>query len=160
LEELAADLEAFFGSARCEFHSIVRNPGSANVFLEKPLHGTPALEVHLWRHHGFDLLLKLLGRQSFLRVPGHQGVQESNEACIGIVRIRIAEHFAEHVENPCAFGVDHDFIRIGRLRRREARAHGDRTDICGSEVGVCWLGDQALAIASQPDEESMIRDFL
>ena len=47
LKELSTNLEAFFSSTRGEFHFVVRNAGSANIFLEKPFHGTAAFEIHL-----------------------------------------------------------------------------------------------------------------
>lgn len=160
LIELAAELKPFLGTACGEGHFVTRNTGAADVLFKEPFHGTAAFQVHSWSHNRFHFVLKLIGGEGFLRVLGDESVKERGEACVGVSRVRLAKHLAEHVKDPGAFGINHNVISFGRFRRSEAGADGDRTNISRSEVGIQGFGKQALAVAGEPSEQSVIGAFL
>src|SRR5246127_5024672 len=156
LTELAANLKALLGVTRSEFHPVVRNAGPADVLFKEPIHRMTTLEGHFGGHHRFDLALKLLCRESLLRVFGDERVEESDEAGIGIFGIRLAEHFMEHVHNPGSLRIDDFLVGIRRLRRVEASAHKKGANIGGGESGGGRFSDQALAVAIEPETKCAI----
>jgi len=93
-------------------------------------------------------------------VFGDQGLQESGEARVGVRSVGLAEHFTEHVKNPGTLGVEKLVVGVGRFRRGEACAHDEGADIGGRKIFVGGFGDEAFAIAIEPEMERLVGIFL
>ena len=92
-----------------EFHAIVRNARAAHPLIEEPFHRAPALEVHAGGHDGFHFALQVTGGESAVSVFCDDRLQESDKSRVGIPGAGLAQHFAEHVDDPSALGVN-DFL--------------------------------------------------
>ena len=160
LAKLAANLKTLFGAAGSEFHLVVRNTGATDVFVEKPFHGTATFEIHLRRHDGLDFTLQLLCGEGLLRVFGYERLQERDETRIGVWRIGLPQHFAEHVNDPGALGIDDLFVCFRRFGRRETRTEDKRTGIRGGDVRVRSFGGEVLAVTVEPDVKFLVGVFL
>ncbi len=158
--ESAPNLETLVAGMSGEINFVVGDASATNVLIEKPVHGVTALESHFGGHDGFDFALKLDGGERGLRVFGDEGAHESNEARVGIAGVWLTQHFAEHVKNPRAFGIDDSVVGLGRFGRGKPNAHGERADIGGGDIFGWKLSDEAFAIAIEPAMQVGIGIFL
>ena len=92
--ESATNLESLFGVMRSEIKFVMGNACAADVLVKKPINGTAAFQIHFRGHDSFDFALKLIARESGLRILGVQGVEKSGKTGIGIGSIELAQHFA------------------------------------------------------------------
>ena len=95
-----------------------------------------AFQIHGFRHHGFDLVLQIGGRESAIRIFRHERVKQGVEALVGIFGVGLAKLLVEHVHDPRALAVNHLFEAERRFRGVEAVAEfecadvGEGTDRC------------------------------
>src|SRR5882724_3792368 len=114
--------KAFFRMLDGVFYAVMRHAGSAHPVCKEPLHRAMALDCHRWRHHGFNLALQIAGRKCAISVLCLQGAKETHKAGVRIFRAGLAEHFAQHVEDPGTLAVDELLESFRAARRIQSRS--------------------------------------
>ena len=159
LKQLPFYDKAFFRMPDGVFHAVMRHAGSAHPVCKEPLHRAMALDFHRWCHHSFNLALQITGRKRAIGVLCLQGAKEPHKAGVRIFCAGLAEHFAQHVEDPGTLAVDDLLESFRAARGIESRAELQASNLRWRKFR-CIFFDEPFAEAVQPDAELVVRNFL
>lgn len=156
LKEFPANHEPICSRVSGEFDAVAGNAGAAHVLFEKPFHGAATFEIHRRSHHGLDFTLQIVGGESAVSVLRGKSAKKLDEARVGIFGGGLAQHLADHVNDPRTLGVNQLIEAGGRLGRVEALAERERANIVDRLFRAGKFFEKLFAVAFEPKAKLVV----